>query len=131
MHFGEITRREKRKERTIAIEDGEEAEGMWGGDGNGGDSGKVRVEWRDFMVRTTWAMRFLSAVAMLSFPTAIWAILVVGRKGEMLEETHDWAVGSLEKEGMSQLATVTEMLVLKAEIMVGLVSKNLMWVMEV
>ncbi|XXG51876.1 hypothetical protein AAC387_Pa03g0344 [Persea americana] len=51
------------------------------------------------MVGTTWAMRFLSVVAMLLFPTAIWAILVARRKGEMLEETHDWAAGSLEREG--------------------------------
>ncbi|KAJ8634810.1 hypothetical protein MRB53_009077 [Persea americana] len=90
-----------------------------------------RAEWRGFMVGTTWATRFLLAVAMLLFPTTIWAILVAGRKGEMLEETHDWAVGSLEREGMSPLAIVMEMVVLKAERMVGLVSKSLMWVMEV
>lgn len=75
-----------------------------------------------------WAMRFLSEVARISFPTAIRLKAVSGWKGRMFVVIHDWAEGSFVSEGMSLFATVTvtEMLVLaKARRMSGFASKSL------
>lgn len=78
------------------------------------------------MAGRIWAMRDLSEVASISFPTAMRLMVVFGWKGRIFLETHDCAAGNFESEGMSPLptVTVTEMPVLaRALRMSGFVSK--------
>lgn len=86
------------------------------------------------MAGRMWAMRFLSEVARISLPTAIRSKTVLGWKGRMFVVIHEWAEGSLVREGMSLLetVTVTEMFVLaKARRMSGFASKSFMRLMVV
>lgn len=74
----------------------------------------VRASWSDFMVGRMCEIRVLSEVA--------------GRKGRRLAESQACAAGSVEREGMSALGTVTVTEIpvpAKARRMAGLASKSL------
>lgn len=74
-------------------------------------------------------MRVLSDVARISFPTAMYLMIVFGWYGNIFFDIQAWAPGSFASEGISPLptVTVTEILVpAKAFRMVGFVSNILM-----